>query len=119
MQQRSKVDVHDKLRQDLAKTEAVALRYDQKEEGAPKVVAKGQGYVARRILEVAEREEVPVVSDPALTKMLSALEIGMEIPEEFYPVVAEVLAFVYQLDRHAMEKNREILKQSEEKNRKA
>lgn len=78
---------------------AVALRYDAGAGAAPKVVAKGAGYLAERILELAEEHGVAVHEDPDLVSVLSALEIDAEIPEHLYRAVAEVLAFVYELNR--------------------
>ncbi len=77
---------------------AVALRYDRLKENAPRVVASGKGYKAEKILEVAGEAEVPIYEDPTLVDMLSCLDIGSEIPEELYSIVAEVLVFVYSLD---------------------
>lgn len=78
---------------------AVALRY---EEGmsAPKVVAKGQNLIAQRIRELALEHGVPIVENPPLAQSLyKACEVGQEIPESLYRAVAEVLAYVYMLNR--------------------
>ena len=80
---------------------AVALRYDRSEESAPRVVASGKGYQARMILAVAGEADVPVYEDPTLVEMLSCLEPGAEIPAELYQMVAEILVFVYSLDKKA------------------
>ena len=80
-------------------TKAVALRYDRGKEGAPRVVASGQGLVAARILEVAEKAGVPVTQDAGLLELLAKVPLGSEIPVEMYQAVAEVLAFVYQLNK--------------------
>jgi len=77
---------------------AVALRYDQGKDGAPKVVASGRGELATRIMELARESGVVVTQDAELLEFLAQLPIGSEIPEELYQAVAEVLAFVYQLD---------------------
>ncbi len=78
---------------------AVAVQYDREAMDAPTVVAKGEGFVARRILELAREAEVPVVEDAALVSALLSLELGEEIPAELYQVVARVLAWVYRLDK--------------------
>lgn len=78
---------------------AVALRYDRLKENAPRVVASGKGYKAEKILETAAEADVPVYEDPSLVEMLSSLDIGSEIPENMYKIVAEVLVFVYSLDK--------------------
>lgn len=74
---------------------AVALQYDGR--GAPRVTAKGRGYVAEEILAVARRHDVPLHADAALVTLLARLELNEEIPEKLYRAVAEVLAFAYRL----------------------
>lgn len=77
---------------------AVALRYDAAEMAAPQVVAKGQGFVAQRIREIAREADVPVVENPPLARgLFNSVEIGDPVPAELYQAVAEVLAFVYRL----------------------
>ncbi len=77
---------------------AVALRYDNQEMHAPRVVAKGQDYMALRIREIALEFEIPVVERPPLARTLYQLvEVGHEIPPSLYKAVAEVLAYVYEL----------------------
>ncbi len=77
---------------------AVALKYDMDEMPAPQVVAKGQGYVALRIREIAQEHEVVIVENPPLARLLfSSVEIGDWIPPEMFQAVAEVLAYVYQV----------------------
>ncbi|HLI32472.1 MAG TPA: EscU/YscU/HrcU family type III secretion system export apparatus switch protein [Solirubrobacteraceae bacterium] len=79
---------------------AVALRYDGSHP-APEVVAKGQELVAARIREIAQENDVPVISDPPLARSLYAsCEVGDVIPAELYMAVARVLAFVYRLAGH-------------------
>jgi flagellar biosynthesis protein len=77
---------------------AVALRYEQARESAPRVVAKGSGYVAEQIIAIAREHRVPVHTDPDLTEVLGALDLELEIPPELYRAVAEVLVFVYRLN---------------------
>lgn len=86
---------------------AVALRYDQNKENAPRVVAAGKGYQAERILQVARESRLPIYEDPTLVDMLSYLDLGSEIPEELYQMVAEVLVFVYHLDKKALKQSRD------------
>lgn len=77
---------------------AVALEYDRKVMDAPVVCAKGSGFLAGKIREVAEENGVPVVENKPLARSLfGTLEVGEEVPEEFYRAVAEVLAFVYRI----------------------
>lgn len=86
-------------------TKAVALRYDRGKDGAPRVVASGQGLVATRILEVAEAAGVPVTQDAGLLELLAKVPLGTEIPVEMYQAVAEVLAFVYKLNKASLTGN--------------
>lgn len=78
---------------------AVALHYRPEREGAPRVVAKGGGETAARILALAKEHGVPLQQDPALAAALSRLDLNEEIPRELYVAVAEVLRFVWGLDR--------------------
>jgi flagellar biosynthesis protein FlhB len=77
---------------------AVALAYRQQEMEAPKVLAKGQGFVALRIREIAEEAGIPVVENPPVARQLYQLaDVGQVIPADLYQTVAEILAFVYRL----------------------
>jgi flagellar biosynthesis protein len=76
---------------------AVALKYEQNKDSAPKVVAKGRGWIAERIIELARKHGVPLEENRALVEVLSKLEVYEEIPVELYKAVAEILVFVYQL----------------------
>jgi len=84
------------------KLKAVALKY-KPEYIAPKVVAKGRGYVAEKIIGKAEENEVPVYKDAALADELTRVEIGSHIPPELYEVVAQVLIFINELDKKTNE----------------
>ncbi len=74
---------------------AVALRYNEDKDAAPRVLAKGAGNVAQKILDIAEEAKIPVREDPDLVEALAKLDVGSLIPTELYPAVAEVLAYVY------------------------
>jgi flagellar biosynthetic protein FlhB len=77
---------------------AIALRYDKGPLSAPRVVAKGAGHVAKRIVETARRHAVPVVErKPVAQALYKAVQVGEEIPAALYHAVAEVLAYVYRL----------------------
>lgn len=78
---------------------AVSLKYDPATHEAPKVTAKGQGLVAEKIIALAEDHGVPIKKDPDLVQVLSQIEIEQEIPPSVYQVVAELLAFVYQVNK--------------------
>jgi flagellar biosynthesis protein len=76
-------------------TAAAALKYDIMKDSAPKVIAKGHGTIADKIIELAKINNVPIKSDPGLVQILSKLDIDEQIPAELYKAVAEILAFVY------------------------
>ena len=77
---------------------AIALQFDAQEMIAPRVLAKGAGYVAQRIREIAEENQIPIVEQKPLAQSLyKMVEIGDYIPAELYRAVAEVLAYVYRL----------------------
>lgn len=86
--------------------QAVALRYQPKTDRAPKLVASGRGYVADKILEIAQRHGIPVRHDRNLLQVLSRLDLNQEIPPEVYKAVAEILAFVYRLSSRNLTGNR-------------
>lgn len=77
---------------------AVAIKYDPEVADAPVVIAKGEDYLAARIKEVARENKIEIVENKPLARMLYAnVDIGQVVPPELYQAVAEVLAFVYQL----------------------
>lgn len=77
---------------------AVAIKYDPEVADAPLVIAKGEDYLAQRIKEVAKENNVEIVENKPLARMLYAnVDVGQAIPPELYQAVAEVLAFVYHL----------------------
>lgn len=78
---------------------AAALRYDSSGDHAPKVVAKGRGKMAERIVALARAHQVPLVEDRNLVQMLEALDLDTEIPATLYQAVAEVLVFVYRMNQ--------------------
>ena len=79
------------------KEKAVALKYDEKKNSAPKVIAKGEGKSAKKIIELAGEHEIPIKKDEDLVEMLSKVELDHEVPEEMYRAVAEVFSFIYKL----------------------
>jgi flagellar biosynthesis protein len=74
---------------------AAAIKYNTRKDAAPKVVAKGRGAIAEKIIELAQQNNVPIKNDPSLVEILSKLDIDEQIPVELYKAVAEILAFVY------------------------
>jgi len=81
------------------KKRAVALKYDPLLDNAPRLVAKGRGRMAEKILEIAREHDIHIHEDPDIVEILSQLDLNEEIPSDLYVVIAEVLAFVYSLDR--------------------
>ncbi len=98
----------------IEKRTAVALRYDVEKDKAPLVLASGRGLVADEIVRIAEENKIPLYENPDLANLLSRLEIEVEIPPQLYVLVAEVLFFVYQLDRMAEKKEKVLKKMKEE-----
>lgn len=82
---------------------AAALKYDSRKEVAPKIVARGRGAVAEKIIALARKNRVPIQSDPDLVQILSKLDIDEQIPVELYKAVAEILAFVYSANNRCRE----------------
>lgn len=91
---------------DGSNLEVAALGYEAGEDHAPKVLARGRGHMARKILELAEQHDLPVTKDPTLVSILGALDVGAEIPPDLYGVIAEVLAWAYHADKAAGDQRR-------------
>jgi flagellar biosynthesis protein len=82
---------------------AVALRYEHGSERAPRVVAKGDGALAERILAFAREHGVAIREDRDLLELLAACDVGDEIPVELYDAVARILTCLYALNRELAE----------------
>lgn len=79
---------------------AIALKYDDQNMEAPKVVAKGTDYVAQKIKLIAKENDVVMVENRPLARaMYDQVEIGQQVPEEFFKAIAEILAYVYRIKR--------------------
>lgn len=76
---------------------AIALSYDGV--GVPRVTARGTGELAKKILEVAQTEGIPIQKNAALVDTLIQLDLNQEIPPQLYAAVAEILALIYKLDQ--------------------
>ncbi len=86
---------------------ALALRWNPEEGDVPRLVAKGRGTLAARILALARAHGIPVREDPALVRLLERLELGAPIPTLAFAAVAEILVHLYRLDaRLAAERRR-------------
>lgn len=80
---------------------AVALRYDRKTMRAPKIVAKGIRLNAQKIREIGEQHQIPIIQNVPLARSLFKHgRVGSEIPSQFYSAVAEILAWVYRVNRY-------------------
>jgi flagellar biosynthetic protein FlhB len=75
---------------------AVALRYKEGEDDAPRIVAKGINLMAEKVKQIARDNRVIIVENPPLARTLVKLEVGWSVPPDLFQAVAEVLAFVYQ-----------------------
>lgn len=78
---------------------AIALKYDAEEDIAPKVIAKGDNYIAKNIVEKAEELDIPIYRDEKIVHQLKNLEINDNIPQELYEAVAQILLFITKLDK--------------------
>ena len=77
---------------------AVALRYLRRRDDAPRIVAKGRGWLAEKILQVARAHSIPVQRDGDLVEVLVRLDLNQIIPPELYRAVAEILAYLYRMN---------------------
>ena len=78
---------------------AIAIKYDKEKDTAPRVVAKGMRLKAEKIREIAKQYNIPVMKNVNLANSLYRVEVGQEIPEELFDAVAEILNFVWALQR--------------------
>lgn len=79
---------------------AMALKHQPDSGQAPRLVAKGFGLNAERLLDLAKENNVPIQKDKNLAEMLSNLEVPEEIPEELYEIVAKLLAYLHLVDKN-------------------
>lgn len=85
---------------------AAALGYDTEADDAPRLLAKGQGELADRIIALAKQHDIPIREDRDLVAVLAKLDLDREIPPELYRVVAELLAFVYKANNRWKDENK-------------
>jgi flagellar biosynthetic protein FlhB len=85
---------------------AIAIRYDPDTMAAPKVVAKGAGFLAQRIRHIAVSNGVPIIERKPLAQALyKTIDVGQDVPPEFYQTLAEILAYVYELAGKGLRKS--------------
>ena len=84
---------------------ATALGYDPKRDDAPRLIAKGAGHLAEKIIRIAKEHDIPVKEDSDLVEALMLLDLEEAIPPELYKAVAEILAFIYTMNQSWKEKH--------------
>ena len=84
---------------------AAALKYHPPDDSAPRLVAKGSGEIAERILQLAKENNIPIHEDPDLLTVLAQLDLEKEIPAELYKPIAEILSFVYRVNEKTKGEN--------------
>ena len=85
--------------QDILKRKAAALKYQHGTDAVPRLVAKGEGYIADKIIALAKEHGIPIHEDRNLVEVLSTLDLYETVPPELYKAVAEVLAFIYRMTK--------------------
>jgi len=80
---------------------AVAMKYKAYEDNAPKIIAKGKGEIALKILEKAKKYDINIFENEELTNMLMNVEVNEEIPGELYQAVVEVFIWLHKTENKA------------------
>lgn len=78
-------------------SKAVALNYDIQNDDAPIVTAKGSGEIAKKIIKIAQENNIPIKQDEDLVELLSKLELDTQIPPQMYKAIAEIFRFIYKV----------------------
>lgn len=94
---------------DVLNKKAVALRYDESKDAAPVIVASGLGYMAERIVEMANENGVPVYEDNSLATVLTQLDLGTPIPEELYQAIVDIYAYFLKYTPKYSQEEREAM----------
>lgn len=76
---------------------AIALNYDTNSDNAPKILTKGKGCLAEKIIEIAKLNDIPIYEDHILAEILDKINIECEIPEYLFEVVAEIYSYTFKL----------------------
>ena len=87
-----------------SENKAVALRYDTERDNAPVVVASGCGEIAKKIIDVAEKNGIPVYRDDSAASLMCMLRVGSNIPPELYEVVAAIYISLLKASKDLREK---------------
>ncbi|MCB1140124.1 MAG: EscU/YscU/HrcU family type III secretion system export apparatus switch protein [Leptospiraceae bacterium] len=80
---------------------AAALQFEESRDRAPRLTAKGEGELARQMVELARMHGIEVIRDPSLAEFLKGLRTGSEIPENLYRAVSRIFAFLYSKQGHS------------------
>ena len=81
--------------------QAVAMKYKAYEDNAPKVIAKGSGEIAKKIIQKAKEYDIAIFQNPELTQMLMNVEIDEEVPPKLYETVVEVFVWLHKTENNA------------------
>ena len=100
---------------DVMNKKAVALRYDENKDVAPVIVASGLGYMAERIVEMANENGVPVYEDNSLATVLTQLDLGTAIPEELYQAIVDIYAYFLKYNPQKVKEAEEAAKEADRK----
>ena len=84
---------------DKENLQAIAIKYDKDSKKAPAIIASGKGKIAEDILQLAEENKIPMMQDKKLSKLLSSIKINAEIPAHLFKIVAQVLAFIFYIEK--------------------
>ncbi|WP_457678980.1 EscU/YscU/HrcU family type III secretion system export apparatus switch protein [Thermovibrio sp.] len=87
----------------MERKKAAALKYERGRDSAPRVVAKGEGNLAERIVSLAKESGVPIVKDERVVELLLKVDAGREIPPELYRAVAKIIAFICKITANSRE----------------
>lgn len=99
---------------DVLNKKAVALRYDENKDAAPVIVASGLGYMAERIVEMANENGVPVYEDNSLATVLTQLDLGTPIPEELYQAIVDIYAYFLKYTPKYTQEEHEAMRAAQE-----
>lgn len=102
---------------DIMNKKAVALRYDENKDVAPVIVASGLGYMAERIVEMANENGVPVYEDNSLATVLTQLDLGTAIPEELYQAIVDIYAYFLRYNPQKVKEAEEAAAEAERRAR--
>jgi flagellar biosynthesis protein len=86
--------------QNPSQKKAIAIEYDPSKGGVPVIAAQGKGYIAQKIIELAEQNGIPMEEDASLVSNLIDLDLGEAVPPQLYAVIAEILLFLEEMEKN-------------------